>query len=53
MGVRLYASVVVKHTTCLVIKHKLEYSCLEFKAVMVLPTITQNYGNYPYGNYVG
>jgi len=26
---------------------------LEFKAVMVLPTITRNYGNYPYGNYVG
>jgi len=26
---------------------------LEFKAVMVLPTITHNYGNYPYGNYVG
>jgi len=26
---------------------------VEFKAVMVLPTITQNYCNYPYGNYVG
>jgi len=26
---------------------------LEFKAVIVLPTITHNYGNYPYGNYVG
>jgi len=25
---------------------------LEFKAVIVLPTITHNYGNYPYGNYV-
>jgi len=26
---------------------------LEFKAVIVLPEITRNYGNYPYGNYVG
>jgi len=26
---------------------------VEFKAVIVLPTITHNYGNYPYGNYVG
>jgi len=26
---------------------------LEFKAVIVLPTITHKYGNYPYGNYVG
>jgi len=26
---------------------------LEFKAVIVLPTITHNYGNYLYGNYVG
>jgi len=26
---------------------------VEFKAVMVLPAITRNYGNYPYGNYVG
>jgi len=26
---------------------------LEFKAVIVLPEITQNYGNYPYSNYVG
>jgi len=26
---------------------------LEFKAVIVLPTITHNYGNYRYGNYVG
>jgi len=26
---------------------------LEFKAVIVLPTIAHNYGNYPYGNYVG
>jgi len=26
---------------------------LEFKAVIVLPTITRNYGNYPCGNYVG
>jgi len=28
-------------------------SLVEFKAVIVLPTITRNYGNYPYGNYVG
>jgi len=26
---------------------------VEFKAVIVLPVITHNYGNYPYGNYVG
>jgi len=26
---------------------------LEFKAVIVLPTITHKYGNYLYGNYVG
>jgi len=26
---------------------------VEFKAVIVLPTITHNYGNNPYGNYVG
>jgi len=26
---------------------------LEFKAVIVLHTITQNYGDYPYSNYVG
>jgi len=26
---------------------------VEFKAVFVLPTITHNYGNYLYGNYVG
>jgi len=25
---------------------------LEFKAVIVLPTITHNYGNYLYSNYV-
>jgi len=25
---------------------------VEFKAVIVLPAITHNYGNYPYGNYV-
>jgi len=29
------------------------YTGIEFKAVMVLPEITQNYGNYPYGDYVG
>jgi len=28
-------------------------SYLKFKAVMVLPAITQNYGNYPYSTYVG
>jgi len=28
-------------------------SCLEFKAVIVLPTITHNYSNYLYGKYVG
>jgi len=28
-------------------------SDLEFKAVMVLPKVTRNYGNYPYGKYVG
>jgi len=28
-------------------------SWIEFKAVMVLPAITQNYCNYRYGNYVG
>jgi len=26
---------------------------LEFEAVLVLPEITQNYGNYRYGNNVG
>jgi len=26
---------------------------LEFKAVMVIPAITRNCSNYPYGNYVG
>jgi len=26
---------------------------LEFKAVIVLPAITHNHGNYLYGNYVG
>jgi len=26
---------------------------VEFKAVIVLPEITRNYGNYPYSNYVG
>jgi len=28
-------------------------SILEFEAVMVLPEITRNYGNYYYGNHVG
>jgi len=32
---------------------KLFLRYLEFKAVMVLPTITRNYDNYPYGNYIG
>jgi len=26
---------------------------VEYKAVIVLPAITHNYGNYLYGNYVG
>jgi len=30
-----------------------KYDYLEFKAVIVLHTITRNYGNCPYGNYVG
>jgi len=33
--------------------HKIVVLPLECKAVIALPEITQNYGNYPYGNYVG
>jgi len=34
-------------------KHPFTLLHVEFKAVMVLPTITHNYGNYRYGNCVG
>jgi len=35
------------------LKPLVKITYLEFKAVMVLPEIIRNYGNYPYGNYVG
>jgi len=36
---------------CVVFRITVRY--LQFKAVMVLLAITRNYGNYPYGNYIG
>jgi len=37
----------------LYLAHPRNTTLSEFEAVMVLPEMTQNYGNYRYGNYIG